>query len=130
MNHRFNTFLRIFIMLTLVVSPLRGLLASSLMPGSYSSSGMIHMQHEMPGSSGMSAMQADEVSSHNCNQCCDGDCCGQACASACTHSMPAVLAIDSAKITTLSDMLITYVISIYSERTVLPLLQPPISTLA
>lgn len=127
MNYRLSNILRIFIMLALAVSPLRGMLASPIMTDGNGHAAMVHMQQDMSAAAGMDVMTGADKAAHNCDQCCDGKCCTQACVTGCAHTSAALLAVDTLKTTSLKDIPATQVVSIYSARSVLPLLQPPIS---
>ncbi len=128
MNTWFNKYFRIIIMLALAVSPLHGLLASPITPNLTANSSMLHMQHEMPSPSAMGEMQDREGhgSMQECDHCCDDCSCEHSCAT-CVHFTLAILGSDLITDNQHQSGNYTGVIDNLLERSVLPLLQPPIS---
>ncbi len=110
--------MRLFLILALLLTPLRGLQAMPVVDAD-DNSNMHSMSHDMQA---MADMDEDQ---HNCDQCCDVSCCDQGCS--CTHATPALSIVNRIPMVYRSDSM-SVVAMIYSiQRTVLPLLQPPIS---
>ena len=118
-------------MLTLAVSPLRGVLASSDMAGMMGNADSIPVHHEMPASGHMDGSH-DPVSGsseHNCNQCCDDNCCDQSCSSSCAHYTSVIPGSISTAIALYNGGPFISIAGNYLEQFLFPLLQPPISRL-
>jgi hypothetical protein len=125
MNNGLQKLLRIMIMLTLAVSPMRGVLASPDMSNSAES---MSMQHEMPMPGHSTELQSPltENSEHNCDQCCEGDCCDQTC-NTCVYSTPIILSSALAVVNFNTAESIPFIKIHLMEYLFTPLLQPPIS---
>lgn len=122
MKNGFNRFLRIFVMLALVVAPLRGLLASPF------DAGMNQMQDIT-----LSAVDMDETmqmdaggSMGDCEQCCEKCSCEQSCYT-CVHFTLAIPGKGFSAGSQRQSSKITARFIRPLERSILPLLQPPIS---
>ncbi len=115
-------------MLTLAVSPMRGVLSSLGMVGGTDS---MSMQHEMSVTSQKIDMQTSlsDNAAHNCDQCCEGDCCDQTC-NTCVFHAPIILGSLAAVFNNYSVEPILFITTQLQEQPFIPLLQPPISKIS
>lgn len=124
MSNRNNRVLHILVILALIVAPLRGLLA---MPAADDMSQMQHATLSPVAMAEAASMDADGAMS-DCEHCCDTSSCEQSCYS-CVHLSPTIPGSAFLTHNLQQSRVVTATFSSLAEHAVLPLLQPPISSL-